>query len=168
MNSTRWPKYLFVQQMWDNFQMLQPGVLVLQGEDPDHRGYPCSWVLQEWHLTKLKSRRSSSGRHGRQRALCGWQRETGTVWKGLCLLWSEVKVSMVWRWGMLAEGAAEEAQSIIKGLEGMWVRRWRVRLVLRLGHIPGQEVSQKRGRGHEALSSGSGGKRRFRRQHSYI
>lgn len=40
--------------------------------------------------------------------------------------------------------------------------------MLRLGHILGQEVLQKRGRGHAALSSGSGGKRRFRRQHSYI
>lgn len=32
-------------------------------------------------------------------------------------------------------GLTEEAQSIIKGLEGM-VRRWKVRLVLRLGAYP--------------------------------
>lgn len=43
-----------------------------------------------------------------------------------------------------------------------------VRLVFRLGHIFGPEVSQKRGRGHEALSSGDGGERHFRRQHTYL
>lgn len=43
-----------------------------------------------------------------------------------------------------------------------------VRLVFRLGHIFGPEVSQKRGRSHESQSSGNGGERRFRRQHGYI
>lgn len=42
-----------------------------------------------------------------------------------------------------------------------------MRLVFRLGHILGQENSQKRGRGHEALSSKNGAERSFRRQHSY-